>query len=172
LRREDLSHYGAGDEHGGHHGNDDGESLLRVLLALFRQKTGIDGDECDRGGATGNDVVEPVGQGEGGDVCVGLLPGAEGVGDVGLADVSDHARERDGRHQQQRRRKRRVLVRWPEETQQTHPSQIKPSGGRRESYRRDGIGNGNLGFSNKDRGTFLAGVILRPAGALLGGLAV
>jgi hypothetical protein len=26
-----------------------------------------------------------------------------------------------------------VLVRWPEETQQTHPSQIKPSGGRRES---------------------------------------
>ena len=120
LRREDLGQDGAGDEHRGHHGNDDGESFLRILLALFRQKPGVDGDEGDRSGAAGDDVVEPVGEGEGGDVGVGLLSGAESVGDVGLADVSDHARERDGRHQQQRCRKRRVLVRWAEEAQQTH----------------------------------------------------
>ncbi len=91
LRGEDLGQDGAGDEHRGHHGDDDGESFLRVVLALFGQKTGIDGDESDRGGAAGDDVIEPVGQGEGGYVGVGLLSGAEGVGDVGLADVSDHA---------------------------------------------------------------------------------
>ena len=101
LRGEDLGEDGACDQHRGHHRNDDGESFLGVLLALFRQKPGIDGDECDGGGAAGDDVVEPVGEGESGDVGVGLLTGAEGVGDVGLADVSDHARERDGRHQQQ-----------------------------------------------------------------------
>ncbi len=66
------------------------------------------------------DVVKPVWEGEGGYVGVRLLAGTESVGDVGLANVSDHARERDGRHQQQRCRKRRVLVRWAEEAQQTH----------------------------------------------------
>src|SRR5258706_2244052 len=134
LRREDLGHNGAGDEHGGHHGDDDGECFLRVLLALFREKAGIDGDERDRSGAAGHDVVEPVGQSECSDVGVGLLPGTESVGDVGLADVSDYARERDGAHQQQRRREGGVLVRWAEKAQQTHPSQINASCGWWESY--------------------------------------
>jgi len=135
LRGEDFGYDGAGDEHRGHHSDDDGESLLGVVLALLRQKAGVDGDESDRGGAAGDDVVEPVGQGEGGYVGVGLLSGAESVGDVGLADVSDHARERDGRHQQQRRRKRGVLVRGTKKAQQTHLWQINASGGWWQSYR-------------------------------------
>src|SRR5271165_709998 len=129
LRGEDLGDYGAGYEHGGHYSNDDVESFLRVVLALFRKKPCIDGDECDGGGAAGDDVVEPVGQGEGGYVGVGLLSGTKGVGDVGLADVSDDAREGDGRHQQQRRRKGGMLVRWTEEAEETHRLQINASVG-------------------------------------------
>jgi len=110
LGREDLGQDGAGDQHGGHHGDDDGESLLRILLALFREETGVDRDKSDRSGASRDDVVEPVGQSKRGDVSVGLLAGSESIGNVGFADVSDGARERDGRHQKQRGRKGGVLM--------------------------------------------------------------
>jgi hypothetical protein len=39
-----------------------------------------------------------------------------------------------------------VLVRGTKEAQQTHPSQINASGDGRESYRGDGIGEGNCGI--------------------------
>ena len=144
LRRENLRESGARDKRGRHHRNNDGESFLRVPLALFRQKPRIDGNECDRSCAARDDVVEKVGQGERRAIGVDQLSRAKRVGDVSLADVSDHARERDGSHQQQCRREGGVLVRRTEEAQQTHPSQINAFGGCWESYRRCGIGNGNL----------------------------
>ena len=119
LRRKDFGDDRAHDHHRGHDRDDDGKSLLRVGVALLREKPRIDGDECNGGRAPGHDVVEPVGQGEGGDVSVGLRACAEGIGDVGLADVADHAREHDRRHQQQRGRESRVLVRRTKEPQKS-----------------------------------------------------
>ena len=92
LRREDFRDDGADDHHRGHDRDDDGKGLLRVGVALFRQKPRIDRDECNGSRAPGHDVVKPVRQSEGGDVGVGLRPGAECEGDVRLADVADHAR--------------------------------------------------------------------------------
>jgi hypothetical protein len=51
-----------------------------------------------------------------------------------------------------------VLVRGTKEAQQTHPSQINASGGRRESYRKDGIGEGNRGVGQQGWEIFLVGV--------------
>ena len=115
LRRKDFRENGAGNHHRSHHRDDDGESLLRVGFALLREKPRIDRDECNRSRAPGHDVVEPVRQGEGGDVGVGLRPGAKSVGNICLADVADHPRQHHRRHQQQRGRKSRVLVRRAEE---------------------------------------------------------
>jgi len=53
------------------------------------------------------------------DVGVGLRSGAEGVGNVGLAHIADHARKHHRRHQQQRGREGRVLVRGAEEAQKS-----------------------------------------------------
>ena len=101
------------DQHHGHHGDDDGESFLRIGSRFSGEEAGVDRDERDRRCAAGDEVVEPIGQGEGGDVGVGLRAGTEGLGDVGFADVSDDARDHDGGHQQQRCGKRGVLMRWP-----------------------------------------------------------
>ena len=119
LRREDFSNDRPHDHYCAHDRNNYGEGLLRVGIALFRQEPRIDGDECNRRSAPGHDVVEPVRQGEGGDVGVGLRAGAEGVGDVSLANVADHARQHHRRHQQQCGRERRVLVRGAEEPQKS-----------------------------------------------------
>src|ERR1035438_10190051 len=143
LRREDFGEDCASDQDRGHYGDDDGEGFLRVRLALFGQEPRVDGDEGDGGGASGDDVVEPVGEGEGGYVGGGLLAGTEGVGDVGLADVSDDALQGDGRLQQESRGERGVLVRRTEETEQAHRLQSNASERACGSYRRDGIGNGN-----------------------------
>ena len=125
LRREDFGEDGAHDHDRSHDRDDDGKGFLRVGIALLREKSRIDRDEGDRSRAPGHDVVEPVGQREGGDVGVGLRACAEGVGDVGLADVADHAREHDRRHQQQRGREGRVLVRGTKEPQKSgHGPQI------------------------------------------------
>ncbi len=119
LRSEDFGEDGADPQHDRHHGDDDGEGLLRVLFFVLREEAGVDGNEGDGGGAAGDNVVQPVGNGETGDVGIGLRAGAEGPGDVGLADVSDDARRHDGRHQQQRGRKGAVLVRRPEMAEET-----------------------------------------------------
>ena len=74
LRRKDFSDDRSNDHHRSHHCDDDGEGLLRVGVALFREEPRIDRDEGNRSRAPGHDVIEPVGQGEGGDVGVGLRP--------------------------------------------------------------------------------------------------
>lgn len=159
LRCEDFGDDRPGDEHGGHDGDDDGESFLRVLLAFFGEKSRIDGDECDGGGAAGDDVVEPVGQGESGDVGVGHLSGAESVGDVGLADVSDDAREGDGRHQQQRRGEGGVLVRGTEEAEKTHRLQSNASDGVVRELSAVRNRERQLGFGNQGWEIFSVSVI-------------
>ena len=45
-----------------------------------------------------------------------------------------------------------MLVRGPEEAEEAHRLQINASGGWRESYRGDGIGNGNLGLRQQRAG--------------------
>ena len=112
--REDRAH----DHYRGHDRDDDGECFLRVVVALLGQESRIDGDECNGGRAAGHNVVQEVGQGKRGNIGVGLRSGAEGEGNVGLAGVADHARERDRAHQQDGRRERRMLVRRPKKTQQ------------------------------------------------------
>src|SRR5271163_3945505 len=94
LRGEDFCEDGSGDQNRGHYGDDDGESFLRVLLALFSEEPRVDGDEGDRGRASGDDVVEKIGQGEGSSVGVDQLSRSEGIGDIGFANVSDDAGER------------------------------------------------------------------------------
>src|SRR5207244_8532292 len=54
---------------------------------------------------------------EGGDISIGLRAGPEGVGDVGLAQITDHPREQHRQHYRERRRARRVLPSGMEETQ-------------------------------------------------------
>ncbi len=98
LRREDFSNDRPHDHYCAHDRNNYGKGLLRIGIAFFRQETRIDGDECNGRSASGDDVVEPVRQGEGGNVGVGLRTGAEGVGNVSLANVADHAREHNRRH--------------------------------------------------------------------------
>ncbi len=125
LGGEDLGDGCTHDYHGRHHRDDHRESLLRVGVALLRKEARIDRDECNRRRASGHNVVEPVRQGESGDVGVGLRSGAEGVGNVSLAHIADHARKHDRRHQQQGGREGRVLVRGAEEPQKSgHGLQI------------------------------------------------
>ena len=47
LGSEDFGQDGAGNQHGGHHGDNDRESLLRVVLAFFGEEAGVDGDKSD-----------------------------------------------------------------------------------------------------------------------------
>ena len=86
------------------------KALLRFLVAAPRGVAGVDGDEGDRRGATRQDVVEEVGQVEGADVGVGMESGAERPRDVGLAQITDDARQHDRDHQQQRGRQLGVLM--------------------------------------------------------------
>jgi hypothetical protein len=93
--------------------------MEKVFCVLLREKTGVDGNECDGGGAAGDQVVQPVGDGEASDIGVGLGAGAESPSNVGLADISDDARGHDGRHQQHGCRENAVLVRGPEMAEQS-----------------------------------------------------
>ncbi len=97
-------------QHRGHHGDDDRESFLRFVFLVLREKTGVDRNEGDGSGAARHQIIQPVGNGEAGDVGVGCGPGAEGIRDIGLAHIPDHARQHDRRHEQQRGRKRSVLM--------------------------------------------------------------
>ena len=86
MRGEDFGDDDASDENCRHHGDDDREGLLCVGLAFLGEEACVDRNESDGGGASGNDVVEPVGQGEGGNVGIDLSAGAELVRDIRLAD--------------------------------------------------------------------------------------
>ena len=119
LGRKDFRQDNPDSQHGGHHGDDDRESLLRLAFLFLREKAGVDRNEGDGSSSAGHQVVQPVGNCEAGDVGVGRRSGAERVGNVGLAHVADHPREHDRRHEQQGGGKSAVLVRRTKPAQQT-----------------------------------------------------
>src|ERR1700677_1175567 len=67
-------------------------------------------DFCENGSGGQNRGHYGDDEGEGSSVGVDQLSRSEGIGDIGFANVSDDAGERDRRHQQQRGGKRSVLV--------------------------------------------------------------
>ena len=127
LGRKDFGQDNPDPQHRRHHGDDYRKSLLCLAFFFLREKTGVDRNEGDGSGSTGHQVIKPVGNCEAGDVGVGRRPGAERVGNVGLAHVADHPREHDRRHEQQGGGKGAVLVR------RTKPAQ--PDGRTRDRSR-------------------------------------
>jgi hypothetical protein len=117
LRCKDFCQDGPDPQHHGHYRHDDGKRFLCVLFFVLGQKSRVDRNKGDGGSSPGNEVVQPVGDGEAGDISVGLRTRAERPGDVGLAHIADDAREHDRRHEQQRRREGCVLVRRPQQAQ-------------------------------------------------------
>jgi len=115
LRGEDFGDDDASDENCRHYCNDDREGFLCVGLTFLGEEACINRDESDGGSASGNDVIKPVRQREGGNVSIDLSSGAELVGDVGLANESDDAGKHNSRHQEHGCREGAVLVRRTEE---------------------------------------------------------
>ena len=115
MRGEDFGDDDASDENGRHYGDDDREGFLCVGLTFLGEEACVNRNEGDGGSASGNDVIEPVREREGGNVGIDLSSGAELVGDIGLADESDDTGKHNGRHEEHGRGEGAVLVRRAEE---------------------------------------------------------
>ena len=110
--REVIEADDADDDDDRHDGDDDGKDAVTVGLVVLLQMARIDGDEGDGERAAGDEIVEPVGNGERGPEGVGLAGGAEERGDDRVAHEAEHARQEhgddeDGRGEAEPTRRRR-----------------------------------------------------------------
>jgi len=133
------------------------EKVFCASVSFFSaRKAGIDRNERDGSGPASNQIIQPVRNGEPGDISIGRAPRSEGVGDICLAHVADHAGEHHGRHQQERRRKSAVLMRRTQETEQTDET-LKPAGPHstlQNSPIRGGFYTQRLGSPDTPRGSW------------------
>ena len=90
LRREDFRQNDANTQHRRHDRDDDRKSFLRVLFPFFRKEASVDRDKRDGRRPPSYDVVQPVRNGEAGNIGIGLRPSAKCPRDICLADVPHH----------------------------------------------------------------------------------
>ncbi len=68
------------------------------VFALFGDVFGEDGNEGDAERASGDQVIQEIGEREGGVIGVGDGVGADLVGDGPIAEEAEHAAEQDAGH--------------------------------------------------------------------------
>ena len=93
---EDFGEEDGGAEDDDHGVEDDGESSLAFGFVVVGAVAVEDGDKGDGGGTADEEVVDPLGEIEGHVVGVGVVAGAEFVGDVLVADEADDSGEERG----------------------------------------------------------------------------
>ena len=81
-----------------HYGDDCGENAPAFVFVLFGDVFGEDGDEGDAERAASDQVVEEIGEREGGVVGAGGGVGADLVGDGPIAEEAEDAAEQDAGH--------------------------------------------------------------------------
>src|SRR5439155_2838536 len=101
-RRRELERDDARHDDQRHDGGDDREHVVAARLVILLEVARVDGDEGDRERAAGHDVIEEIGDGEGGVEGVGGAGGAEQRGDDRVAQKAEHARQQDGQDEQRR----------------------------------------------------------------------
>jgi hypothetical protein len=92
LGREVLDDDDGRDHHDRHHRGDDREDAVAARLVVILEVARVDGDEGDGERAAGDDVVQKIGDGEGGVERVGGAGGAEERGDDRVAQKAEDAR--------------------------------------------------------------------------------
>ena len=91
------------DQHETHHGDDRGKDAPTFIFALFRDIFGEYGDERDAERATGDQVIQEIGQGKGGVVSAGGSVRADLMRDGPVAKKSQNAAEQHAGHHDTRR---------------------------------------------------------------------
>src|SRR5271155_1508339 len=98
MRGVDLAEDHQRNQNAAHHRDYRGENAPAFVFALFGDVFGEDGDEGDAERASGDQVVEEIGQSEGGVVGAGSSVGADLVGDGPIAEEAEDAAEQDASH--------------------------------------------------------------------------
>jgi hypothetical protein len=81
-----------------------GEQVVGGALVAAGEMLGVERQKGDRQRAAGEQIVEQVGDLEGGIVGIGGRSGADSVGEQRFSRIAEHARQQHARRQQQRRR--------------------------------------------------------------------
>ena len=108
---EDLGEQDGAAEDDDHGVENDGERAFAFGFVVGGAVAVEDGDEGDGGGAADEEVVDPLGEVEGYVVGVGVVAGAELVGDVLVADEADDSGEESGEGEEEGGGGRGVAVR-------------------------------------------------------------
>ena len=103
LRGKDFAEDDQADQQEPHEGHDRGENPPGFVLAILGGVLGEDGNEGDAERGAGDQIIEEIGQGEGGVIGVGHGVRADLVGDGPLAKEAEDAGEQDSAHDDGRR---------------------------------------------------------------------
>ncbi len=98
MRGEDFAEDYQRDQDEAHHGDYRGKDAPAFVFALFGDVFGEDGDEGDAERAAGDQIVEKIGEREGGVVGAGGGVGADLVRDGPIAKEAEDSAEQDAGH--------------------------------------------------------------------------